>query len=166
MSTVRSTPDEAYDSVHSLAQIPILVHHGRQDKIYEIIGPNAPGLIPGGVPRNAHGNWPKRGNVHISRKHAEKDGTLPDGLTKPGIDCAYELDAELMLNDNVPMYLSVTVVVLVPEAIEQKYIMRVTMLHHPQHAIYSRPRDSALPFATSGVCVCGNCKKVHRLGSW
>ena len=76
----------------------------------------------------------------MSRKHAAKNDTLPDDVHKPGIDCAFVLDVEGILQANIPLWLSTNGVVLCPEAIPPEYILRVTMLREPQHTIYTRPR--------------------------
>lgn len=112
---------------------------------------------------NPRGVQGEGGHVYLSQFRPAVDGTLPDSFTKRGIDVAITLDVEQMRSD-IEMSVSARGVVLVPQAIDPGYIVRVVQLHDPRYTLYTRPTARAKQAAKKDHVTCHYCGMRHRLG--
>ncbi len=141
------------------------MHHTATSKLYDILGrENSLGLIPGGPPDNS--NRETRNTTHCSTSYATSKGVLPDKFRRRGTDCAIHLDVELLLQDNIKLYRSAAGVILVPEIMSVKYILRATLITRPQFVLYSKPTPVQLNAATGTNLSCLDCGTIHRRGCW
>ncbi len=157
--------DAAHTRITNRSQVPILVHHTATSKLYDILGDeNSLGLIPGGPPDNS--NRETRDTTHCSTSYATSKGVLPDKFRRRGTDCAIHLDVDLLLQDNIKLYRSAAGVILVPDIISVKYILRATLILRPQFVLYSKPTPVQLNAATGPNLNCLDCGTIHRRGCW
>ncbi len=141
------------------------MHHTATSKLYDILGDeNSLGLIPGGPPDNS--NRETRDTTHCSTSYATPQGVLPDKFRRRGTDCAIHLDVDLLLQDNIKLYRSAAGVILVPDIISVKYILRATLITRPQFVLYSKPTPVQLNAATGPNLSCLDCGTIHRRGCW
>jgi hypothetical protein len=157
--------DAAHTRITNRSQVTILVHHTATSKLYDILGDeNSLGLIPGGPPDNS--NRETRDTTHCSTSYATPQGVLPDKFRRRGTDCAIHLDVDLLLQDNIKLYRSAAGVILVPDIISVKYILRATLITRPQFVLYSKPTPVQLNAATGPNLSCLDCGTIHRRGCW
>ncbi len=130
--------DQAHTRLTDRSQIPVLAHHTNSNHLFDARGARgAPGLIPGGPPGRGHQE--RRDTTHCSMSLATH-GVVPDKFRKRGTDCAITLDVDLLLQDGIRLYRSAAGVILIPDTVAVKYIIRATLINNPELAMCSRPR--------------------------
>ena len=92
------------------------------------------------------------------------DGRLPDDFRKRGTDACIQLDAQQFAGEHT-LSMSAAGVVLIPHAVDVKYIARISLLVEPRYTVYTRPSAEALLSTTQTCCKCPLCKKSHRSGT-
>jgi hypothetical protein len=145
-----------------------LIHHTKSQYIAGMIGWRShPGILPGGLRPNIRGQYSARTDVHASDRPFS-DGQFPDGFNRPGTDCAVHIDAQGMINDQLFLYRNPAGIILIPSAVDMKYITRIVMVTLPKICLYRRPEEgqSSMRNTTDATDIrCPNCNMPYLLGT-
>ena len=109
--------------------------------------------------------WQRRDHVHCATA-LPVDGVLPAGFWKMGIDCIMYLDAAVILEYCIEMFMSDANVVLISRVVPVETIRYITLLSHPQLTVYKRPTPSQLDHCSNSTIKCRLCDGEWQLGTW
>ncbi len=158
----------AHTQIKRPEQCSTMCHYTHSDILMKIIGPDAPGLLPGGrlLGTDTASQEGCRSHLHLSRHPVGEDGVVPENFKRRNIDCCIRPDATLMLFDKFKLFLSDADVILVEEPMPLRYILTVNLIRWPKLCMYNRLKPAELEVCEEGLCCCSMCGTWHSNGSW